>query len=463
MIMVLVSLCASKPPFGKESNIVIVGAGVSGVHMGYLLQTLGYKVTLLEKQDRYGGNSHSLEINGVWHDDTVKFTTSLYVRTRALLQEFFLELSPPISPTSCIPDDPLPTFDDWAAFRAYELFGIILTPELFLEAVEIYSEFFESYFVTGQYLFPSQTPSPEALEILSLPLGTFLQSNGMSVLVPFFEYSLQAYGYGLVDNIPVFYAFTFVPPSVLANPDLRTVRESFANLFQRMGRDLNIRLNVTIQKVYRLESKVIVLSTTEGKPNVEVYDFIILACGLQNTAGWLDVRKEESQIISYFVPNPTSWGLSIISSYDWGTLPNGECYNFYMTPSDGEIAAGFADVGLYYENLVESPEVRLFYQIVNGYTEEEAISIRDAELSAWFGVKDKTIIEWVYGKTYSPEFTNNGILTEIPWKAWNLQGKYRTWYIGASVSFDSVEVMIDYNQQLVDTFLGITSSIQRKS
>jgi len=84
-------------------------------------------------------------------------------------------------------------------------------------------------------------------------------------------------------------------------------------------------------------------------------------------------------------------------------------------------------------------------------------------LSAWFGVKDKTIIEWVYGKTYSPEFTNNGILTEIPWKAWNLQGKYRTWYIGASVSFDSVEVMIDYNQQLVDTFLGITSSIQRKS
>jgi len=257
-----------------------------------------------------------------------------------------------------------------------------------------------------------------------------------------------------VNTVPAFYAFTMFPPYTILNTDIREVVESFSNLFQRIGSLLDIRLNINIHSVTRSRSEVKVVYDSGNGITTEKYDFIILACGLQNTAGWLDIRKEESQIISFFDPNPTLYAVTLLSSFEWGSLPNGGCTNSatFEDPSNAEISIIFADVGVFYQNVTEYPEVRTIYQIVNGYSEEEVIAIRDSELSAWFGVQETNIIVWDFGLLYSPRFTNHGILSGIPWKVWDLQGKYLTWYVGASVSLDSVEVMIDYNQQLIDTF-----------
>jgi len=286
-------------------------------------------------------------------------------------------------------------------------------------------------------------------------LETFLIENGMSVLVPFFEWGMHVNGYGNINTIPAFYGFTMLPPYLVINTDIREVVESFSNLFQRIGSLLDIRLNVNIHSVTRSRNEVtVVYDSGNAITTTEKYDFIVLACGLQNTAGWLDTRKEESQIISFFDPNPTLFAVSILSSFEWGSLPLGDCSNSatYENPSNGEVSNIFADVGILYQNVTEYPEVRVHYQIVNGFSEEEAIAIRDSELSAWFGVQETNTILFNFGLKYSPRFTNAGFLSRIPWKVWDLQGRYLTWYIGASVSLDAVEVMIDYNHQLIDTF-----------
>ena len=60
-------------PFGqvqgpkcKNAKIGIVGAGVSGTHMAWLLKRAGYTdVTILEKTDRVGGKSENYVYRGV--------------------------------------------------------------------------------------------------------------------------------------------------------------------------------------------------------------------------------------------------------------------------------------------------------------------------------------------------------------------------------------------------------------
>ena len=45
-------------------GIVIVGAGLSGLTIAYLLQKSGYPSTILEARNRLGGRIHTLRKNG---------------------------------------------------------------------------------------------------------------------------------------------------------------------------------------------------------------------------------------------------------------------------------------------------------------------------------------------------------------------------------------------------------------
>ena len=52
---------------------------------------------------------------------------------------------------------------------------------------------------------------------------------------------------------------------------------------------------------------------------------------------------------------------------------------------------------------------------------------------------------WRYFPRFSPEDSERGIL----WDILNIQGKYGMWYAGASVIFDSVKSVVEYNKLLV--------------
>jgi len=51
-----------------KEEIGIVGAGMAGLTMAYLLNAIGYKVTILEKTDRHGGRAYTYKGNG-WYGD----------------------------------------------------------------------------------------------------------------------------------------------------------------------------------------------------------------------------------------------------------------------------------------------------------------------------------------------------------------------------------------------------------
>ena len=59
-------------------------------------------------------------------------------------------------------------------------------------------------------------------------------------------------------------------------------------------------------------------------------------------------------------------------------------------------------------------------------------------------------ITWPYFYKWAPDQVSRG----NHWKVYNLQGHQRTWYAGASVSFESVKSVMEYNNLLLRN-LGI--------
>ena len=60
-------------------------------------------------------------------------------------------------------------------------------------------------------------------------------------------------------------------------------------------------------------------------------------------------------------------------------------------------------------------------------------------------IKLRHLTTWNYFARYSPEDMADGIL----WRILEMQGRYGMWYIGSSVSFESVKSVVEYNKMLV--------------
>jgi phytoene desaturase len=69
-----------------RKNIIVVGAGPGGLTSAMLLAARGFKVTLLEKGDRVGGRSASIDLNGYKFD-----TGPTFLMMKYLLDEVFEE------------------------------------------------------------------------------------------------------------------------------------------------------------------------------------------------------------------------------------------------------------------------------------------------------------------------------------------------------------------------------------
>lgn len=57
---------------------------------------------------------------------------------------------------------------------------------------------------------------------------------------------------------------------------------------------------------------------------------------------------------------------------------------------------------------------------------------------------------------YFPHYTSHRLSTGVLWDILEMQGKGRTWYIGSSVSFESLKSVIEYNKLLLSLMLPIT-------
>jgi len=61
-------------------------------------------------------------------------------------------------------------------------------------------------------------------------------------------------------------------------------------------------------------------------------------------------------------------------------------------------------------------------------------------------IEIKKFKTWRYFPRYSPGDMEQGVL----WRILEMQGRFNMWYIGSSVSFESVKSVVEYNKLIVD-------------
>ena len=85
------------PEEGEQRHVVILGAGISGLTSGLLLKEAGYKVTLLEAQNRIGGRIHTChEFSGAMFGEfgAMRFPKQHHLGQYLIHEKFALETKP---------------------------------------------------------------------------------------------------------------------------------------------------------------------------------------------------------------------------------------------------------------------------------------------------------------------------------------------------------------------------------
>lgn len=81
-------------------NIAVIGSGISSLAAAYYLKKEGHRITLIEKEDRFGGHAHTVDVKV--EGKTIPVDTGFLVfndRTYPHLIQLFKELDIPVFPT----------------------------------------------------------------------------------------------------------------------------------------------------------------------------------------------------------------------------------------------------------------------------------------------------------------------------------------------------------------------------
>jgi len=301
----------------------------------------------------------------------------------------------------------------------------------------------------------------------------FLEENNCIALAPLVRLVMTGQGYGL-DTVPALYGLWWITPALLEDSIrekaggqtvVNVLQSGFQNLWKNIAdrENLNIVYEVQIEKVNRHLNDPQQKITIEAKgPNGEQVhyecDFLIQACPLPFSLKFLgDATDTEKEIFnsveSYSVLSTLTEG----PKYAPESEPYGITYNYHrLTPEDeGRIYAECNNLNVY---LKPEGEKRwaIRYQMESGYHPDKSTEFRQQFWNDLKLVGEDQATTKIHDHNhwyYFPHFNQEAINKLYPWKLLEAQGQNRTWYIGSSCCFESVEDVVSYNILLRDLFL----------
>jgi hypothetical protein len=262
---------AALPPI-KSAPIVMVGAGVSGLLFANYLKTLGYtNVALLEKSNRYGGKTHSLQVpdeRGTTicelgtcymspaYDDMIDALSDFTVGN-----ERFKMVGDGADRGMVVRTDHGPevmSFSDYAMKLACQWLGVpfdeagkIVVEAALAVATEQYVRLRVDIFGSLNGIMPLKMPQGDPYGIFSKTFAQFLNDNEMGVFKGYLEYAYQIQGYGALDQIPAYYGLVWITPN-MAWPWGKTAgvtawRKGWEDVWEQMVIKLNLRLQLNTE------------------------------------------------------------------------------------------------------------------------------------------------------------------------------------------------------------------------
>ena len=360
--------------------------------------------------------------------------------------------------------------------------------EQFLNATINYAEL--HYELFGKYKgFLMQEPTQEVYEKISGSFESFLDRNNLEVLVPLLQRTITGQGYGYVNEIGALYGLMLNTPQHLLSFGLQALKinqypyelyilkKGFENIWNKLveKEHFDIKYNVDISLVLRDSRNRITLLYKDQYQNrlSEDCDFLI----------WTPPMPELMKVLS----NPTLQERKLFNTLSYyifmstifketGTVRNTPYVVYQQSLEDGQnnVTSGevMTDIDIYGElnycdanddgtlprgcqktkieyDQERTPRILSCLELRRNKTDEASHreTVRKHYVNG-FHATDIQFIEtkeWEYFYKWSPEELEKG----SHWKVFNIQGKHGIWYAGASVSFESVNQVMEYNNLLI--------------
>lgn len=394
-------------------TVIVIGAGASGLTTARALRRAGHHPIVLERTAEVGGKCASLDIGGRAFDLGGHVCTTEYRRLAALITELGLDTEP-TTPHRVFDPATGESRPQSSAFFTYENF-------------QRYTRIREAEF--PRLAEPGLAHSAKAL---SIPARQWLEEHGLEAMAESFGIGYTAAGYGRLDDVPALYFLKYAEMTgllsstrdLLGHAGSFTVTGGFGRLWQRVAEDLDVRLNVEIERITRHANGVRV----KAGEWIDA-DALVLTVPIDQIPA-LDATPEERDIaarvryLDYRTLLCAAEGLPR-KAFSLLTRPRGlvSCHHRY---DDSDVYACYA-----YGEV--SPEI--------GAIRQEYVR------------KD-----WKFLPHFGPDDLAAGVLDRIE----AMQGDLHTFHVGSLPAFELVECVIGYAEDLVAKHFGSAATTIRE-
>eukprot|EP00794_Sanderia_malayensis_P007175 gene7175-7981_t len=453
-------------PKSLDDKIAIVGAGPAGIHMAVLLKDKGFKnIDIYERDSRIGGKSMTVFHNGAPQEmGSCCFGPGYENNVMALIKRF--------APDDMVPRAMASVWLDNASkpilyvqyivresMKYFQTTNSTVAVLKLVQAMKKYIAVHKSLF--GDYDFELMPrPSPETLAKCKGNFLDFLKRHNVESLASLFIVSHTLQGYDYLDRIGAFYGLMWNPPSLIngllkivagdPTPRLFLTKRGFQKLWETIARKSNLRIhfNRKIRSVKRSKSGILICRWESW--NCYKHDFVIWSPEMKRSLKYFDPpTRKEKKIFRKLVSNymitslvdviggkrastDTEYFLDNISKKREKTI--WAVRDSYESLHGGKKNGGTFRSVITYQSRSKKPCVGESIEVVEHHFKERNAYAEVVKHEIW---------------KYFPHFPTADTLAGILWDILEMQGNKKTWYIGSSVSYESLKSVIEYNKLLV--------------
>ena len=425
-------------------RIAIVGAGPSGLTAAHELEARGYtNVVVFEREDHVGGKVNTIQpAPGVNVELGAVFASPDYPLTLSLASEYGVPTTTSSTPRFI--------YDNGVKRTATEFLLAHYTPAQIGAGAQAYAAVLQKFPQIFQDKLNNLPPD------LEQNFDAFVAQYHIEVVAELAKSLVVGFGYGFYDDVPAIYTLKIinmlvkVGPTGLTSPTFFSFPTGFQSLWKAVAADLDVRLNSNVTRIVRTGNPHARIRLTVNGTTTYDFDAVIVSAPLSAVPSFVALTPPEQLLFKQVVSS--RYVVSLIGAPG---VTGGEA----VFVQDNAVSSKINHVGVWAN---PNPAFPIFqtWQIADRTTSAadlDAILAADmASLAGAQGFLSKLRKEW---PDYFPRVSSQAMKLGFYDAVELLQGVGGLYYVGGTLSFETVETSARYAQRLVEERFPVTSLV----